>query len=82
MIETVLEFIAKYPVGAVCIVIASSLLLFIAAFKGVAFMIAKATKTDKDDKFVEAMYKAIEEHKDSVEALHKVAKKIQEECKK
>ena len=83
MIEEFLTFLSQYPIAATLIVIASSLVLFLVAFKSVAFLIVKKTKTDKDDKIVEALYKAIEEHKESVDALHKVAKKIEEKkCKK
>lgn len=81
MIEELLTYLSQYPIAATLIVIASSILIFLAAFKSVAYMIAKATKTKKDDEVVDKVYKALDKHKDTVEAVHKVAKKIEEKKK-
>lgn len=81
MIETILEFMAQNEILATIIVIASALLLFLVSCKAAVFFITSKTKTKKDDEIAEKVYKALDKNKEAVDAVHKVAKKIEEKKK-
>ena len=83
MFEELLELCAQNPVMASIIIVVSAMLVFFVIVKPVVLHIVKKTKTKKDDKIAEAMYGAIEDHKEEVEAIHRVAKKAREKkCQK
>lgn len=83
MFEQFLDIIIENPVMASIVIVLSALLLFFVCVKPLVLKIAEKTKTKKDDEITQALYKAIEEHKEEVEAIHKAAKKASEKkCKK
>lgn len=83
MFESLLEMLAENAILAYVIIFLSALLVFFVIIKPIVLVIVKKTKTKKDDKIAEAMYGAIEEHKEEVEAIHRVAKKAREKkCQK
>ena len=83
MFETVLETLAENEVIAYIVIVASAVLFSLVILKPLIYMIVLKTKTKKDDELMEALYGAIEEHKEEVEAVHKVAKKVKEKkCQK
>lgn len=83
MFESLLEMLAENAILAYVIIFISAVLVFFVIIKPIVLAIVKKTKTKKDDKIAEAMYGAIEEHKEQVEAIHRVAKKAREKkCQK
>lgn len=83
MFENFLNVIAENQFAATAIVLVSAVILFFVALKPLLDFIVTKTQTKKDDEIVEALYKAIEAHKEEVEAIHKAANKIKEKkCNK
>ena len=83
MFETLLETLAENEILASLIVLASAIIVVLVILKPLLSRFVLKTKTKKDDELMKALYGAIEEHKEEVEAVHKVAKKVKEKkCQK
>ena len=78
-----LDIIVENPFMASAIIFVSSAIVLLVFLRPlVAYVVAK-TQTKRDDEIMEALYGAIDKHKEEVEAIHKAAKKAKEKkCKK
>lgn len=84
MFEAILELFANNAVGAFLVTTASVTILALIILRPIIKFVVARTKTKRDDKIAEALYGAIDEHREEVEAIHAVAKraKAARKCKK
>lgn len=83
MFDKFLDIAVDNPILASIVVLMSTFILFLVCVKPLLYWMITKTQTKRDDEIVKALYKAIEEHKEEVEAIHKTANKIKEKkCSK
>lgn len=83
MFEKLLDMAVDNPILASIVVLVSTFILFLVCVKPLLYWMIAKTQTKRDDEIVKALFKAIEEHKEEVEAIHKAAQKVQDKkCKK
>lgn len=84
MFEAILELVANNTIGAFLVIALSVTILAAIILRPVVKFVVARTKTKRDDKIVEAIYGAIDEHREEIEAIHAVAKraKAARKCKK
>ena len=84
MFEAILELFANNAVGAFLVTTLSVTILALIILRPVIKFVVARTKTKRDDKIAEALYGAIDEHREEVEAIHAVAKRARaaRKCKK
>lgn len=84
MFEAILELFANNAVGAFLVTTLSVTILALIILRPIIKFVVARTKTKRDDKIAEALYGAIDEHREEVEAIHAVAKraKAARKCKK
>lgn len=84
MFEAILELVANNAIGAFLVTSLSVTILALIILRPIIKFVVARTKTKRDDKIAEALYGAIDEHREEVEAIHAVAKraKAARKCKK
>lgn len=84
MFEAILELVANNAVGAFLVTTLSVTILALIILRPIIKFVVARTKTKRDDKIAEALYGAIDEHREEVEAIHAVAKRARaaRKCKK
>lgn len=84
MFEAILELVANNAIGAFLVTTLSVTILALIILRPIIKFVVARTKTKRDDKIAEALYGAIDEHREEVEAIHAVAKRARaaRKCKK
>jgi hypothetical protein len=84
MFEAILELVASNTLGGFLVIALSTIILALIILRPVIKFVVARTKTKRDDEIVAAVFGAIDEHKEEIEAVHAVAKraKAARKCKK